>query len=77
MGCAGSKSNEDGPRIKTSTGGSSQLKENDVEAFRERLFAKVGDPKSFAQGEKIIIEGQVNTPTPRFSVARFPGCPLG
>ena len=72
MGCAGSKSSEDGPRIKTSTGGSSQLKENDVEAFRERLFAKVGDPKLFSQGDKLIVEGQVRTPTLRLSVARFP-----
>ena len=40
-------------------GGGGALKETDVEAFRERLFAKVGEARSYNTGDKLITEGQV------------------
>jgi len=34
--------------------------ENDVEAFREKLFASVGQPASFQPGEFLISEGKAS-----------------
>jgi hypothetical protein len=74
MGCANSKAGNDGPRLQSGgrgLGESSHLKgDSDVEAFRENLFSKVGELRSYAPNDVLIEEGKVCrvTPPPPFTV---------
>jgi len=65
MGCANSKPTEvDATTVVNNAAverGTSHLKgENDVEAFREKLFASVGQPVSFNSGDILITEGKTS-----------------
>lgn len=68
MGCANSKAGDKaaGGSYQSGTNGGaadrhSHLRpETDVEAFREKLFAQVGESKSYAAGEMIIEEGKAS-----------------